>query len=277
MLELIITYLQLTFRNSLPEVIDVMGLAEIIERNGTSFPALYCTKDNYKELSDSENYLYFRQTGPFTESESDEEAVSGCDHYVTRTYPMVAVGYIPKNIYNTDNAFIDSKIGNNIANIIRVAGYNTLRSTLKVDEIYTEINSVNTNRYQVWSQENAGIDMPARFDHVLLSVEFDLIISATESCLRNFDCNDSDISVDGDTININIRCECDTAKSKTFLNITTSLHWPELIGKTEEQVFAFQAGTEQFTINNATIDSLTGTITFAGDLGGSTVKVQIFP
>lgn len=199
MLELLITYLQLTFKNAFPST-EVMGLAEKIQEGGKEFPAFYCTKDEYKPVSGSENYLYFRQNGNATEEESEEEAVSGCDKYITRTYPMVAVAYIPKNILNTDNAFIDSKIANNIANLLKVANYNSLAPTLQADEITAEIGAIDTNRYSVWNNEYNNVDFAARLDHVYLSVEFEIQISATESCLRNFDCNDMQIAVEGDTI-----------------------------------------------------------------------------
>src|SRR5688572_22265153 len=108
MLEILILYIQATFRNSWPTSTTIESLAEQVRRGNLVFPSLYCENDEYKPISGEENFIYFRQTGAASEGESDEESVSGCDHYITRTYPMVAIGYIPKNIFNTDNAFVDS-------------------------------------------------------------------------------------------------------------------------------------------------------------------------
>lgn len=270
MLEILILYLQATFKNSFPNIQDVHGLAEQIRNGNTAFPSLYCTNDEYQPLSGNENFLYFRQLAAASEAESEEESVSGCDHYITRTYPMVAVAYIPKKIFNTDNAFIDSKIAGNIANILRVANYGSLMASMNVDQIEAEITRITTDRYEVWEQEFRGITMAARFDHVLCAVEFDLIVSATESCLQNYDCNDATATVDGDTIVVENTCGCPPPAAFKKEGITTELQDDRLIGDyTLDDMFIYHAGTEQITIDNVfSFNNVTGTIIFTNDLGG---------
>lgn len=277
MLEILILYIQATFKNSFPAIQDVHTLAEQIKNGNTAFPSVYCTNDEYQPLEGNENFLYFRQLGAATEDESDEESVSGCDHYVTRTYPMVAVAYIPKNIFNTDNAFVDSKIAGNIANILRVANYGALTASMKADEIHAEVTRISTDRYEVWDQEFKGIDMAARFDHVLCAVEFDLVVSATERCLQNFDCNDAVVSIEGDTINIVVTCGCPPPIAFSVPSANFSIQDDRLIGGTSDGLFVYHAGTEQGTIDNIqSYDSVTGTITFVSDLGGvGAVKILL--
>lgn len=278
MLELLITYIKLTFQNSMPEITEVQGLAEIIRQDDKQFPAFYCTNDEYKPVSDFENFLYFRQTGPISEEESEEGAVSGCDRLITQTYPMVAVAYVPKDIYNTDNAFIDGKVGQNIANIIKRAAWQSLSPALKTDLIYVEVNDINTDRYAVWENEYTNVAFAARLDHVYVSVEFDIIVTATESCLRNYDCNDAVIVVDGNTITIIIECNNPMATIFEAPNVNFVIVDARLIGGTLEKLFLFMGGTEQIGIGNvANYNAFTGTITFVSDLGGNPVKVQLFP
>lgn len=278
MIELLITYIRATFANSFQNITEVHGLAELIQEPETTYPKLYCTGGDYKNVGDLENYIYFRQTGPATEDESDEEAVSGCDHLITRTYPMIAVAYIPKNVFNTDNAFIDGKVANNIANIIRVANYGSLLPTLKADNLYVEIKDIDTNRNSVWGREFRGIEMAARLDHVYCSVEFDIIVEASESCLQNFDCNDAEITVDGDTIVVTNPCGCPATLVFTKVAITDTMQDNRLIGGNIDNLFLFQAGTELVSANAVQdYDTVTGTVTFIADLGGADVKVQLFP
>lgn len=277
MLELLITYLRLTMGNSFPNVEEVYGLADIIQEPSQSYPKVYCTNGDYKDVGDLENYIYFRQLGPASETDSEEEAVSGCDHYVVRTYPMIAVGYIPKNVFNTDNAFIDSKVANNIANIIRLADYGTLMASAGADDIYVDIRSIETNRHSVWNREFRGIDMAARLDHVYCSVEFDIVVSASESCLRNYDCDDQQIVINGDTIEIITRCGCPPPIIFTKTGVTDSMQDDRLIGGNIDNLFLFQAGTELVSAQVVSdYDTLTGTVTFTADLGGSDVRVQLF-
>lgn len=61
-------------------------------------------------------------------------------------------------------------------------------------------------------------------------------------------------------------------------NVTTTIQDNRLIGGSLEKIFLFMGGTEQVSIGNVfDYDAVTGTITFAADLGGQTVKVQYFP
>lgn len=279
MLELIITYLKTTLQAAFPTPTVVLGLAEKIQDGSTESPAFYIGNDEYEPLPTNENYIYFRQIGNATEEENEEEAVSGCDRYITKTFPMVAIAYLPKNIYNTDNAYIDNKIASNIANLLKAANYASLLPVLKADEIHVEIGSIDTNRYEVWDQEYSGVAFAARLDHVYLSVEFDLEVSATESCLRNFDCNDDQVIIDGNTIIIIIKCSNPMPEIFDVENVTTTITDARLKGGSLEKIFLFMGGTEQVSIpdNIQNYDPVTGTITFANDYGGQTFKVQYFP
>lgn len=270
MLEILIAYIKATFENSMPNITEVQGLAEKINEGDKQYPALYCTGGEYKHISALENYLYFRQTGSAAEEESEEESTTGCAYTIRRTYPMVAVAYIPKSVYNTDNAFIDGKIAQNIANIITKANWQSLGVTLKTENIYAEVGEINTNRHEVWASEYRGVDFAARLDHVYVSVEFDIVVEASEDCLQNYDCNDVEVDVEGDTITIVTTCGCPppvaiTIEAPVNMEITDS----RLIGGTLDGLFVYHAGTEQGTIDNIqSYDSITGTITFVNDLGG---------
>lgn len=278
MLEILIAYIKATFESQMPNIVEVQGLAEKITDGAEQYPALYCTGGEYKNISALENYLYFRQTGSARDEESEEESTTGCAYMVRRTYPMVAVAYIPKSVYNTDNAFIDGKIAQNIANIITKANWQSAGIALKTENIYAEVGEINTNRHEVWASEYRGVEFAARLDHVFVSVEFDIIIEASETCLQNYGCDDALIEINGNVITIIIECNNPMATIFEAPNVNFVIVDARLIGGTLEKLFLFAAGTEQIGINNVSnYNAFTGTVTFVNDIGGLPVKVQLFP
>lgn len=187
MLEQLIEYMRAAIAATIPSA-KVSGLAERIERDGRIFPATYCTKDEYKQPMQNEAYAYFRQLRPMTEAQSDEESVSGCDEFIVRTYPLTLVAYLPKNILESDDKYIDSKLVNNLSNVLTRLNWGAVISAAKVDFIRAQVRTAETDRYTVWRREYSGVDMAARFDHALIAIDFDVQVQASESCLRNFAC-----------------------------------------------------------------------------------------
>lgn len=204
MLELLIKLLQATLQLN-AQVGNVFSLAELIpDDEGKHSPYVYCTKDELKAINLEDSTIYFRKNGRERQTDSLEEAVSGCDHLVRISYPIIAVAYVPKSIYNSDNNFADDKIANNIANFIRLADYSGIAQAAKADQIFAEITEVETDRNFIWNREYRGHPIAARQDHALVSVSFDLIVEISESCLTNFDCSLVDVIIEGTEIIISI-------------------------------------------------------------------------
>jgi PKD repeat protein len=199
MLEQLIKYLSTYIETGQPDSVHVYGLAHRLRRieegKTKEFPAIYCANDEYHNIEHDIPFLYIRQRAAISESESnDGNAPSGCDDTIIRTYPMTLVGYIPKNIYNKDNAYSDERISGNIANTIDILSWKVLITALQVSDINLNIRNIDTDRWSVWSKEYREIGMAARLDHAYFSIDFDLSVTAVQSCLRNYECGDEPIN-----------------------------------------------------------------------------------
>lgn len=196
MLELIIKLLQSAFSTA-AYFKHVHGLAQIIQKEDKKFPAIYCGKDELDQINLEDSTIYFRQNGRITRSQDETKGVSGCDEQITINIPIMAVAYLPKNVFNTDNAYIDEKVATNIANIITRAQYNGIRSLVHADNITANINSIETDKQAVWRGEYSNVDFKVMHDHVYCAVAFTVEVIIDEACLTNFECNDLTIDVEG--------------------------------------------------------------------------------
>jgi hypothetical protein len=200
MLEQLITYLSDYIATGQPDSVHVYGLAHRLRRieettRNKEFPAIYCANDEYHNIEHDVPFLYIRQRAAISETEANEDdAPSGCDDTIVRTYPMTLVGYIPKNIYNRDNAYSDERISGNIANTIDILSWKALITALQVSDINLNIRNIDTDRWSVWAKEYKEIPMAARLDHAYFSIDFDLSVTAVQSCLRNYECGDEPIN-----------------------------------------------------------------------------------
>jgi len=186
MLEVILAHIN-TQIETLEHFKTLKSLCEIIKKEDISFPAEYCTKDEYKQI-ELDSVVYHRLTGEVTQSEiEDEEA---CAIQVTRTYPLRVVFTIPKNILNTDNNFIDLKIAENIVKVIGLKNSKTLNSSLKTDVVSVIVKSYSIDREKIWSEEYNNLPMTVDYKLIYGAIEYDVVIQGTQSCFNTYECND---------------------------------------------------------------------------------------
>ena len=190
MLEVIIAYINSRIA-SLGHFQELKSLCELIKKDDVSFPAEYCTKDEYKQIDFdySKGLVYHRLTGETTRSEAVGEN-SGCDTYIVQTYPARTVFSVPKDILKTDNNFIDIKIAENIVNAITLKNNKILTSTLKADVVSIKINSFSTDREKIWKEEYENIDMAIDYSHVYGAIEYYIVIEGTKGCFDYWGCHD---------------------------------------------------------------------------------------
>lgn len=197
MLELIIAHInnQLITLNSFQKF---LGLCEkITDTKGEtkSFPAEYCTKDNYKpiDIDYQKGLVYHRLIGAITNEDSEEDAVSACDVLQTITYPMRLIASVPKTILDlvNDNQFIEDKIAQNIQNALTTVNSSTLATSLKADSVMISVTTRNLDRYSVWADEYTNIPMAANFDVIYISVDYEIEITGTNTCFENEGCDPS--------------------------------------------------------------------------------------
>ncbi len=177
---------------------DIKGVCEQIQKvegeNTLIYPAQWCGKD-YDPIDSAENWedglAYHRQIGENTE-EIGEEAVTGCDEEVIRTYPMRIVCLIPKDKFTPENndQFIDDKFATNIANTLKIVNSSSISETLKAEGVSVNILSTQKNRYTVFEEEFTLPDghVP-KFEFAFFFIDYNIIINATQKCFDNFDCD----------------------------------------------------------------------------------------
>lgn len=178
---------------------DVKGLCEIIEGEDSSFPAYYQSNGQYLHIDNITNYetgiAYHRKTGDVITEEGEGEAVTGCDVFIRKTYPLRTVIFVSKDVLGTNNndAYIKSKLISNIENILYTVNDKTLSQALKADSVSIRVKSSSDNPYSIFSQEFSGIDFAIPFEYALIAIDYDIIIEATESCFENYTCEGTEI------------------------------------------------------------------------------------
>jgi hypothetical protein len=129
-------------------------------------------------------------------SREEVESDTGCGLNVTQSTSMKAVFYFSRNLYETDNNNIDSKVGQNVANAISQSNIKTLANALQVDYISVQINSINLDRYDVFGTEFEGVPFSVQSDYGLISIDYTIEISGDESCFLGYGCGDTELNID---------------------------------------------------------------------------------
>lgn len=186
MLEVLIAYLngiltQYGFANEYYE------LAERIEQGEIVFPGVYCGKDELKRIEFEREVLYHRQRSEISYSQNSTDGVSGCDDYVTVSVPLKLVAYVSRARQN-DTKYSPSRLGDSLVSAIKNTPFGNLMTALEADDVQVEINNVNTSAKDVWEDEHENVEFAARHDHILLSVDYTVTVSASQSCLRQWEC-----------------------------------------------------------------------------------------
>lgn len=198
MLEAIILYINNRI-SGLDTFARLFSLCELIKDADESvFPAEYCSKDEYKNVTDFDFFkgvAYHRLRGEVTRSEI-EGANSGCDLQITQTYPMRTVALVGKDILNTDNNFIDLKIAENIINILTIKNNNILAKELKADVVTIKINSYTIDKEVILSNEFQNIKPKVDFNNVMVSIDYDVIVEGSHKCFEFWGCNDEKRDID---------------------------------------------------------------------------------
>lgn len=171
---------------------DIRGLCELIQVDGKSFPAEYCNNE-YKHLDfDFKGSLvYHRQTGQAGIGEADEEQAISCDPFLEKTYPMKTILYVKKDVFGSDNndAYVDSKIAENVLNAIYTSNNRTLRNEISVDSISVNVTSVSTDREEIFNDEYPNAEkMVIPYEYAYVSIEYDIVVTGQLSCFNSYTC-----------------------------------------------------------------------------------------
>ena len=190
MLQSIIDYL--TIKLQALKIADVYGLGELVVDQDSEKPALYTGSGQYQSLVNFDNHnglMYFRLVSPV--SNAIAESQIGGDEVFQRTYNLRVIAYVNKEVYNTDNNYIDDKIAHNIQIAIDNEDDGLLSTSLGAQTATIQTTSYETNRRNVSDGESLGFDIP--FNYVFLALDFNVIIIGSQDCFSTYGCNDTPI------------------------------------------------------------------------------------
>jgi hypothetical protein len=191
MLEAIIPHInqKIETLNMFPKL---FGLCEKITVGGKSFPAEYCNGE-YKQVSDfdlHQSSIYHRLLGPIQMEEADEDEAVSCDPFYNRIFQLRAVAVIQKSRLKEigNDAYLENKIGQNLANVISKGNNKSLRIELSVDTVIMEIDSVNTDREEIFRQEYSGIDQFMRYEYLYIAIDYTVTVTGGMGCFSQYGC-----------------------------------------------------------------------------------------
>lgn len=189
MIEVVIDFINVQL-DTLDIFITRHGLVEKVTEGDKQYPAEYCSKDEYKQVNLEDNVVYHRLTGPVTSEEDPSQAVSACDTYQTRTYPLRLVACVRKDILTkkNDDQWIDDKLAANISNVLSVVNNSTLNGLLNADTTMVSLVEYTTDRNIVHGLETTNIDRLPNFDYVYLAMDYEVEIAGSQDCFTNFTC-----------------------------------------------------------------------------------------
>ena len=138
--------------------------------------------------------LYHRITGEITREEVESD--TGCGLNIVQRAPMRVVCYFPRNVYLTDNANIDSKVGQNVASVVSQSNIKTLAASLQVDYVSVQVSGINLDRYDVFNAEFSGVGFTVPSDYGFIAIDYTIEIAGDESCMLAYGCGDAEIDID---------------------------------------------------------------------------------
>lgn len=168
------------------------GLCDIIGKDQKTFPAQYCNGD-YKQVGDFDLHkgtVYHRLTGAITKEEADEDSTVSCDPFYITTFPLRTVACIKKSLIKGigDDAYLEEKIGQNIANTIAETNNKALRILLRADSVSFEIEEIKTNREEIFNEEYSGFDPFMRYEFLYVAIDYNVVVTGNVSCFELYDC-----------------------------------------------------------------------------------------
>ena len=190
MLQSIIDYLIIKLQAL--QIAEVYGLGELVVEAESEKPALYIGSGQYTSLANFDNHsglMYFRLVSPVSNTVAESQV--GGEDVFQRTYNLRIVAYVNKEVYNTDNNYIDDKIAHNIQLAIDNEDDGLLSTSLGAQTATIQTISYETNRRNVSDGESLGFDIP--FNYVFLALDFNVVIIGSQDCFSTYGCNDTPI------------------------------------------------------------------------------------
>jgi hypothetical protein len=167
---------------------QIYGLCSQITRDKKTFPAQYCNGE-YKQVSDFDLHkgiVYHRQTGEISLEEIEEEQIAANDPFYQRTFPMRVVAVIKKDLLGIDNdAYSESRVAQDFLSVIARTNNKALRESLRVDSVVFEVESITTDREDIFKEEYTGFESNFfKYEYLYIAIDYNILVSGSLSCLE---------------------------------------------------------------------------------------------
>jgi hypothetical protein len=226
MIAVILNYLKARLLNIFPDI-DILPLAvKEHTAEGYDYPFYYCSSGEYKpiDFDHSKAVIYMRQEGDMRISELEDEEAEACGYEQERIWPFRVIGWFPKSYYDTDNAYIENKIAENVVKGISFNSIKALNAALKVNSVEIKPSKVTIDRMQVYRDEMDGAEKLPGTDKVFFAVDIDIRIKGSVSCFDWWACNDTEVTVEPGQVNVIISANCEqVAACQIIIDITEEL------------------------------------------------------
>jgi hypothetical protein len=167
----------------------VKGLAERLENDGQTLPAVYIGSGQYEFVNPEETLVYHRVlSGP---TKSVEEGPIYDDEIQTLTWSMRAVAIFDFNLYCDDSYSLEDTVIRNLMAAFKDASTGTLGKELGLSELDYEPDSSDRGR-SAWEDEFSTSYTGQR---KIVSVDYDLTLTGFESCFTALGCGDDEIDI----------------------------------------------------------------------------------
>ena len=167
----------------------VKGLAERLENDGQTLPAVYIGSGQYEFVNPEETLVYHRVlSGP---TKSVEEGPIYDDEIQTLTWSMRAVAIFDFNLYCDDSYSLEDTVIRNLMAAFKDASTGTLGKELGLSELDYEPGSSDRGR-SAWEDEFSTSYTGQR---KIVSVDYDLTLTGFESCFTALGCGDDEIDI----------------------------------------------------------------------------------
>lgn len=184
MISEVITYLNTKISDT-EYINEVLCLADLIEKDGQIYPAIYNNNNEYVPINlDFKGSLsYWRKNGDVNISEEDN-ATSSCGIQYRTTIPFKLIGFI-----NKENAHNNSTFGDTMCqNLIGILTNNSavMKGVLKAKRTQFIATGYSTDARKIVNEEYQNTNVEMRYTHSYFSIDFNLIVISNSNCFQSF-------------------------------------------------------------------------------------------
>lgn len=161
------------------------GIAELVEVDGKTFPAIYKNKSFIPVSDFKESQVYHRLTGNISINEVDS-SVNGCDIAIEKNYPMRAVFYIDREAcYSSyENELLLSE---SIEKLISFSSNKPMENELKLLNVSVVAKSIILDRTLLHKNE-FNMSQKIGFEKLFFAIDYSIITQGQISCQSLINC-----------------------------------------------------------------------------------------